>query len=240
MIRAIDLSKRYRDGHLALDALNFDVEPGQIYCLLGAQGAGKTTAVRLLLGMIEPTSGRAEVDGYDVHREPQKAKSAVCYLPAAFAFYEALTVRENLRLFGRLGMAEGQDFGVRDENLALREVGLAERTFDVLVGGLGLGQRQKLSVAIAILRDAPVWIMDETLRGVDPQTVVELTELIRHAREQGKALLWATQDLFRVKQLADSVGILKEGRQVLSYTREELGYQDLEQLYLDYMRGSAA
>lgn len=237
MIRAIDLSKRYRDGHLALDALNFEVQPGQIYCLLGAQGAGKTTAIRLFLGMVEPTSGRAEIDGYDVHQEPREAKGSVCYLPASFAFYEALTVRENLRLFGRLGAVGGWEFAVRDENLALREVGLAERTFDQQVGGMALGERQKLAVAIAILRDAPVWIMDETLRGVDPQNVVELIELVRQAREQGKTLLWATQDLFRVKQLADSVGILKEGRQVLSYTREELGYQDLEQLYLDYMRG---
>ena len=237
MIRAIDLSKRYRDGSLALDALNFEIEPGQLYCLLGAQGAGKTTAVRLLLGMMEPTSGRAEIDGHDVYREPEKAKRSVCYLPEAFAFYEALTVRENLRLFGRLGAAGKREFSTREENLALREVGLAERMFDQLVNGLGLGERQKLAVAIAILRDAPVWILDETLRGVDPQTVIELLELMRNAREKGKTLLWATQDLFRVKQLADSVGILKEGRQVLSYTREELGYQDLEQLYLDYMRG---
>ena len=237
MIRAIDLSKRYRDGYLALDALNFEVEPGQLYCLLGAQGAGKTTAIRLLLGMMEPTSGKAEVNGFDVQKEPESAKRSICYLPSSFAFYETLTARENLRMFSRLGGTQNKKFGVREENLALREVGLPEKVFDQLAGNLSLGMCQKLSVAIAILRDAPVWILDEALVGVDPQTAVELVELLQAAREQGKALLWATEDLFRAKQLADSVGILKEGRQVLSFAREELGYQDLERLYLDYMRG---
>ena len=238
MIRAIDLSKRYRDGYLALDALNIVVESGQLYCLLGAQSSGKTTAIHLLLGLTEPTSGRAEIAGFDVRTEAEQARQATCYLPPDFAFYEALTARENLRMFARL--AGRKKFSRHDENLALREVGLAERAFDLLMSSFSRGMRQKLAVAVALLRDAPVWILDETIAGLDPQTSAELIELLQAARDRGKALLWATQDLFRAKELADSVGILKEGRQVLSYTREELGYQDLEQLYLNYMRGGGA
>lgn len=236
MIKAVDLSKRYRDGLLALDALNFEIRPGNLYGLLGAQGSGKTTAIRLILGMLEPTSGRAEIAGFDVLRESAKARRSLCYLPADFSFYESLTVRENLRMFARLG--GDRAFGTREENLALREVGLPESKFDQYVAPLSRGLRQKLALAIALLRDAPVWVMDETLAGLDPQTVEELLDLLREARDRGKTLLWATQDLFRVKALADSVGILKEGRQVLSFTREELRFQDLELLYLDYMRGA--
>ncbi len=235
MIRAIDLSKRYRDGHLALDALNIEVGPGQLYCLLGAQGSGKTTAVHLLLGLTEPTSGRVEIAGFDVRTATQRARQAICYLPPDFVFYESLTARENLGMFARLGGRKA--YSRRDENLALREVGLAEKSFDQLVVSYSRGMRQKLAVAVALLRGAPVWILDETFSGLDPQTSAELLELLQAARDEGRSVLWATQDLFRAKELADSVGILKEGRQVLSYSREELGYQDLEQLYLDYMRG---
>ena len=235
MIRAIDLSKRYRNGHLALDALNVEVEPGQLYCLLGAQSSGKTTAVRLLLGLTDPTSGRAVIADYDLRTHVDQARQSTSYLPQDFTFYEALTARENLRMFARLGGREG--FSRHDENMALREVSLPERAFDQPAGGLRRGMRQKLAVAVALLRDAPVWILDETFTGLDPQTTADLVDLMQAARERGKTLFWATQDLFRAKELADSVGILKEGRQVLSYSREELVYQDLEQLYLDYMRG---
>ena len=237
MISATDLSKRYRDGHLALDALNIEVQAGQLYCLLGAQSSGKTTAVHLLLGLTEPTSGRAEIAGFDLRTNARQARQATCYLPPDFAFYESLTGRENLRMFARLGGRKG--FTRHDENLALREVGLAERAFDQLMTSYSRGMRQKLAVAVALLRDAPVWILDEPFVGLDPQTSAELVELLQGARERNKTLLWATQNLFQAKQLADSVGILKEGRQVLSYTREELGYQDLEQLYLNYMRGGS-
>ncbi|HEX2224269.1 MAG TPA: ATP-binding cassette domain-containing protein, partial [Thermoanaerobaculia bacterium] len=103
MIEAIDLTKRYSTGRLALDALNLRVRPGEIHCLLGASGAGKSTALHLLLGFLEPTAGRALIDGIDARREPLLARSHSAYLAGGTAFYERLTARQNLSFFAALG-----------------------------------------------------------------------------------------------------------------------------------------
>ncbi len=205
MIEAVDLSKRYPNGHLALDALNLKVEAGEIYCLLGAQGSGKTTAINLFLGFTEPTAGRAWIDGVDVAREPLRAKARTAFFADTTAFYRRLTALENLGFFARLG---GRRAPTRhDCEMALREVGLPEAAFTQRMGGFSLG------------------------------LVRELVELLEAVRDRGRALLITMQDLFWARQLADRVGILQEGRQVLTRTREELQYENLERLYLDYMRG---
>ncbi|MCG8454872.1 MAG: ABC transporter ATP-binding protein [Holophagales bacterium] len=235
MLRAIDLSKRYRDGSFALDALNLEVSEGEVCCLLGARGSGKSTAIRLLLGLVRPSGGRAEVAGFDVAEDTRRARRNAAYLPADFPFYDRLTARENLRFFTLLG-GRGE-VAKAQESLAMREVGLAERLFDERVSKLRLGERQKLAVAIALAGNVPVWLLDEPISGLDPRAAAEIVELIAMARDRGKAVLWATQDLFRARELADRIGILEEGRQVLSYSREELGFQDVERLYLEYMLG---
>src|SRR4051812_46844122 len=121
MIAALDLSKRYPNGTLALDALNLRVAAGEIYCLLGARGAGKTTAVNLFLGFAGPTSGSALIDGIDVAREPLRAKARVAYVADTTAFYRRLTTLQNLDFFARLG---GRRHPSRQEcEMALREVG---------------------------------------------------------------------------------------------------------------------
>ena len=234
MIQAIDLSKRYTDGTLALDALNLSVEPGEIYCLLGATGAGKTTTLNLFLNFTKPTAGRVLVNGVDANREPYEAKRHMAYVTANMALYDQLTAFQNLEFFASLGRVRP-----RRENLAMamREVGLPERSFVQRVETFSGGMRQKLGLAVALLKEAPALLLDEPMAGLDAQASAELVEILRDLRDQGKALLLSTQDLFHAKQLADTVGILKEGRKVLSYSREELEYQDLEELYLNYMRG---
>jgi len=235
MIEAIDLSKRYSNGTLALDALNLRVEAGEIYCLLGVKGAGKTTVINLLLGFLQPTSGTARIDGIDVEREPLRAKSRVAYLADTTAFYRRLTALRNLDFFARLG---GRRSPSRHEcEMALREVGLPELAFDQRVSELGPGGIRKLGIAAALMKGAPALVLDEPLSGLDPKAAAELVELIEGLRDQGKALLITMQDLFWARQLADRVGILQEGRQALTRTREELRYENLEKLYLDYMRG---
>lgn len=234
MIEAIDLSKRYPDGRLALDALNLRVEPGEIYCLLGPKGSGKTTVINLFLGLAEPTAGRALIGGIDVARSPREARRLVALMAEGTTFYDRLTLRQNLELFARLGGGRA----TRQEcETVLRDVGLPEVTFDQRLAGLGTGAVRKLGLAIALSRDAPALLLDEPLSGVDPKAAAELVELIEGLRDQGKALLITLQDLVWVRQLADRAGFLQEGRQVLARSRDELRYEDLERLYLDYTRG---
>jgi ABC-2 type transport system ATP-binding protein len=235
MIEALDLSKRYPNGHLALDALNLRVDAGEIYCLLGAKGAGKTTAVNLFLGFAEPTAGRAHIDGIDVAREPLRAKQRVSYLADTTAFYRRLTASQNLDFFARLGGRRAPT--KHDCEMALREVGLPESAFSQRLSELTPGMVRKVGFAATLMKGAPALLLDEPFSGLDPKSAAELVELVEALRDQGRALLVTMQDLFWARQLADRVGILQEGRQVLTRTREELRYDNLERLYLDFMRG---
>lgn len=235
MIEALDLSKRYADGTLALDALHLSVDVGEIYCLLGAPRAGKTTVLRLFLDFTKPTAGRALIHGIDANREPREAKRHLAYLMENVVLYGSLTATQNLEFFARLGGRGGVE---RDGlHMAMREVGLPERSFDQPVSRFSRGMRQKLGLAAAIVKGAPALLLDEPTGGLDPQEVAEFVDILRMLRGRGMAILLATYDLFTAKQIADTVGILKEGRKVLTFSREELVYQDLEKLYLEYMRG---
>jgi ABC-2 type transport system ATP-binding protein len=235
MIQAIDLSKRYPNGRLALDALNLNVQVGEIYCLVGAQGAGKTTVIDLFLGLTRPTAGHCLVDGINVDREPLAAKQKVAFFGSGTGFYDRLTARQNLEYFASLGCGRP---ALRDRcEMALREVGLPETAFDQCLVDLGPGAVRKIGMAVALIKDAPALVLDEPLSGLDPKAAAELVELIETLRDRGKALLVTLQDLVWVRRIADSAGILQEGRQVLVRSREELRYEDFERLYLDYMRG---
>lgn len=235
MIEAIGLSLRLASGKLALDALNLKVEVGEIVCLLGAKGAGKTTAIDLLLGFRQPTAGRARIDGIDVSEAPLAARSRIAYLADTTAFYRRLTLLQNLELFARLG--GWQSPRGLDLEMALREVGLAESDFHRRVGELDPGGVRKLGIAAARMKGTPALLLDEPLSGLDPKAAAEVVELLEELRGERRALLVTMQELFWVRQLADHALILQEGRQVLTRTREELRHEDLERLYIDYMRG---
>lgn len=238
MLEARDLTKRFPDGTLALDTLNLRVEAGSLYCLLGANGAGKTTVINLFLGFLRPTAGSARIEGLDVLEHPVECKQQLAYLPESIALYDNLTARQNLAFFARLGGRRG----ISQEELdhALRSVGLPERTFQRRVRTFSKGMRQKVGIAIAMLKEASALLLDEPMAGLDPRAAEELMESLRRLRDQGTAILLSTHDLFRARQLADQVGILKEGRQVLTFNRQELESQNLEKIYLEYMRGTMA
>ncbi|MCI0489176.1 MAG: ABC transporter ATP-binding protein [Blastocatellia bacterium] len=237
MIEAIDLTKRYEDGLLALDALNLNVNPGEIYCLLGANGAGKTTTVNLFLNFISPTSGLALINGIDVNENPLEAKGYVSYVSENVMLYGNFTARQNLDFFARLGGKRG--LKKDDLHMVLREVGLQEKAFEQKVKEFSKGMRQKVGIAIAIIKDAPAILLDEPTSGLDPKAGAEFLEILDSLRKQGKAILMSTHDIFRAKEIADRVGIMKEGRKVMERTREGLEHEDLQALYLDYMRGGS-
>ena len=235
MIEAVNLTKRYEDGLLALDALNLRVNPGEIYCLLGANGAGKTTTINIFLDFIRPTSGQALLNGTDVTLNPLEAKKHVSYLPENVMLYPNFTARQNLDYFARLGGR--RDLGKEDYHRVLREAGLPEKAFEQRIKELSKGMRQKVGIAIAIVKDAPALFLDEPTSGLDPKAGAEFLEILMELRGRGKAILMSTHDIFRAKDVADCVGIMKEGRKVMERNREELKFENLERLYLDYMRG---
>jgi len=237
MIEAIGLTKRYEDGTLALDGLTLKVNPGEIYCLLGENGAGKTTTINLFLNFIEPTAGRALINGIDVTRDPLEAKKYVAYLPENVMLYGNFTARQNLDFFAKLGGR--RDLRREDYYRVMREIGLPEKAFEQKVKEFSKGMRQKLGLAICMIKRAPAMLLDEPTAGLDPAAAAELLRLLRRLREEGRAILMSTHDIFRTKEIADRVGILKQGRLVVELTARELAHENLERLYLEYVAGTA-
>ncbi|HUI30357.1 MAG TPA: ABC transporter ATP-binding protein [Candidatus Acidoferrales bacterium] len=233
MIQAVDLTKRYEDGLLALDHLNIDIKPGQIYCLLGANGAGKTTVINLFFNFIEPTSGSARINGYDCAREPLKTKKYAAYIPENVMLYGNFSARQNLDFFARL---TGRDeLKKEDYHMVMRQVGLPESSFEKRVKTFSKGMRQKLGIAIAILKQAAALILDEPTSGLDPKAAADFVEQLFKLRNEGRAILMSTHDIFRAKEIADVVGIMKEGVLITEKTKEDIDREDLEKSYLRYM-----
>ncbi len=233
MIEAIDLTKRYEDDLLALDHLNLNIQPGQIYCLLGANGAGKTTTINLFFDFIQPTSGTAKINGCDCTKEPLEAKKYAAYVSENVMLYGNFTARQNLAFFTTL--AGRKDLKREDYHMVMRQVGLPERAFEQSVKTFSKGIRQKLGIAIAILKQAPALLLDEPTAGLDPKAAAEFIDLLFALRGEGKAILMSTHDVFRAKEAADRLGIMKEGVLIMERTIEELLHEDLEKLYLKYM-----
>lgn len=238
MLQAIDLTKRYEDGLLALDHINFEVQEGEIFCLLGANGAGKTTTINLFLNFIDPTSGQVLINNIDSTKNPLEAKKHIAYVSENVMLYGNFTARQNLDFFAKLG---GKTDLTKDDYYAvMRKVGLQEKAFEAKLKTFSKGMRQKLGISIAIIKDAPNILLDEPTSGLDPKAAAEFLKILQGLKEEGKAIFMSTHDIFRAKTLADRVGIMKEGRLVMMRTREEFLEEDLEKVYLDYMQEAAA
>lgn len=238
MIEAKHLSKRYEDGVVALDDLNLKVHPGEIYCLLGANGAGKTATINLFLNFIEPTAGQAFLHEIDVVVNPLEAKKYVAYVSENVMLYGNFTARQNLHFFANLAGKRG----LRNDDYyrVMREVGLPDKAFEQRLKEFSKGMRQKLGIAIAMIKDAPALLLDEPTAGLDPKAGAEFLQTLMELRAQGKAILISTHDIFRAKDIADRLAIMKEGHKVMEKTRQDLASDNLECLYLQYMRGEIA
>ena len=235
MIEAVGLTKVYEDGVLALDHLDLKVSPGEIFCLLGANGAGKSTTINLMLNFIEPTEGTAKINEIDVTRDPLEAKKHVAYLSENVMLYGNFTARQNLDFFAGLAGKQTDKEGYYE---VLRRVGLEEKAFEQRLKEFSKGMRQKVGIAIVIIRDAPAVLLDEPTSGLDPQAAAEFITLLEELKAEGKSIFMSTHDIFRARALADRVGIMKSGKLIMERTREELEEEDLEKLYLDYMYGT--
>jgi len=235
LLEAENLTKSYDDGILALDHLNLAVMPGQIYVMLGANGAGKTTTINLFLNFIEPTSGEARIKGIATHQQPLEAKKYIAYVSENVMLYPNFTAMQNLDYFTRLAGKTG--FTKADYAEVLTRVGLEPQSHHKKLRDFSKGMRQKCGIAIAMMKDAPAILLDEPTSGLDPQAGHEFIQLLAEIRKEGKAILMSSHDIFRAREIADAIGILKQGRLILQQSRDEFAHEDLEQLYLKYMSG---
>jgi ABC-2 type transport system ATP-binding protein len=192
-----------------LDDLSLRVGAGEIYALLGGNGAGKSTTLNIFLGFIRPSSGAASVCGIDPSSSPDKARASLAYVPENVALYEHLSACENIDYFLHLAGAERGRATVIDP--ALDAVGLPTHARDQRVGGFSKGMRQKVAIALALARHVPVLLLDEPTSGLDPRATGEFNILLEAARARGIATLMATHDLLSAAAVADRIGFLREG-----------------------------
>ncbi len=232
MLEAIGLRKQYGDV-VALKGLDLKVEAGEVFCLLGANGAGKTTTIQLFLGFVEPTAGRALIDDRDVQKDPLRTKRSIAYIPENVMLYPNLTGLENLSFFATLaGRGDLSDDALR---ATLERAGLAKEAADRRVGTYSKGMRQKVGIALAMAKKARALLLDEPTSGLDPKASNEFSALLEQVKAEGVAVLMATHDIFRSKEVGDRVGIMKHGELVATMSTAELSHADLERVYLEHM-----
>lgn len=208
VIKAEGLTKRF-GTFTATDHVTFEVHRGEIFGFLGANGAGKTTAMRMLCGLSQPSDGRATVAGYDVSTEYEQVKRHIGYMSQKFSLYDDLTVEENLKLFGGIyGMARKRVAGKITE--LLRELGF-ENERKSMVGGLPLGWKQKLAFSLAIFHEPDIVFLDEPTGGVDPVTRRQFWELIYRAADRG-ITVFVTTHYMDEAEYCDRVSIMVDGR----------------------------
>jgi ABC-2 type transport system ATP-binding protein len=215
IVETHNLSKRYRrNAPLALDNLNLQVPQGALFGFIGPNGAGKTTTLRLLAGLLEPSSGQIDIAGYPVHRDPQVVRHHVGYMPDFFGVYHEMTAWEYLDFFARcykLPVKRRQT--VVAELLEL--VGLAQKR-DQDVGHLSRGMQQRLCLARALVHDPQVLLLDEPASGLDPRARVEMRELLRELSAMGKTVILSSHILSELAEMCNEVGIIERGRMVAS------------------------
>ncbi len=231
MIITNNLSKHYGD-HIALDQLNLNINAGEIYCLLGANGAGKTTTINLLLGFIPPTSGSAFINQLNVQEDPKATKQFLAYIPENLMLYPNLTALENLDYFSSIA---GKKLSKSDLQAFLEESGLQSDAVHKRISTFSKGMRQKVGVAIALAKDAKVLLLDEPTSGLDPKASNEFGLLLQKLREKGVATLMATHDLFRAKEVATHIGIMKDGQLKQQFVADDITLAKLEKAYLNTM-----
>ena len=229
MLQAKNLTKKYGE-QIALDNLNLTIEAGEVFCLLGQNGAGKTTAINLFMGFAEPTEGSASVNDLDVATNPIESKKYIAYIPETVMLYPNLTGLENLEFFSSLA---GFKYSKMELGELLDHAGLQQVAHSQRVGGYSKGMRQKVGIAIALAKQAKALLLDEPTSGLDPKASNEFSILIKNLAAEGVAVLMATHDIFRAKDVASRVGIMREGKLVAVHQAKDFSAAELENIYLE-------
>ena len=207
-IQADKLTKRFGD-FTAVDAITFDVKQGEIFGFVGANGAGKTTAMRILCGLSKPTSGSATVAGFDVYKDPEQIKKNIGYMSQKFSLYEDLTVMENITFYAGI-------YGVSDKEIKEHGARLLERLgmtqeAKTFVRSLPLGWRQKLSFSVAVIHNPKIVFLDEPTGGVDPVTRRQFWDLIYEASDRG-ITVFVTTHYMDEAEYCNRVSVMVDGR----------------------------
>jgi ABC-2 type transport system ATP-binding protein len=218
------------DGCKALDGLTLTLRQGEVYALLGPNGAGKTTALNLVLGFLKPDGGSVHVNGMEVAPDPVRARARVAYLPETVMLNPLLSGVENLQYFSLLA---NRRVSAQDARRLLSEAGLQGEAHDRRASAFSKGMRQKVGVAVALAKRARLLLLDEPTSGLDASAANDLADVIRTTSARGISVLMATHDLFRVKDVATRLGILRAGRLLEERDASSLGPVELEKLYLE-------
>ncbi|MGF1582923.1 MAG: ABC transporter ATP-binding protein [Gemmataceae bacterium] len=232
MIKLEQVSKSFKSVP-ALQGLTLHVGSGEILGLLGANGAGKSTTINLLLGFLKPDAGTASVDGMDCSTKSDQVRKVVGYIPENVNLYPYLSGVENLDYFCRLA---GLKYAKDKLQGFLETCGLKIDAHNIRVSNYSKGMRQKIGIAIAYAKKAKVYLLDEPASGLDPLASNELSELLKKLAADGATILMASHDIFRVREVCNRIGILKQGQLVKELATEDITANELESLSLAYMQ----
>ncbi len=237
-IQADELTRKFGD-FTAVDHISFEVAPGEIFGFLGANGAGKTTAIRMLIGLLEPTSGDAQVAGFDVYQQSESIKKKIGYMSQKFSLYADLTVWENIRLYGGIyGLSRNE---IRDKADDLLQALDLEDIRNKRIGSLPLGWKQKLAFSIAVMHEPEIVFLDEPTSGVDPITRRQFWEQIYKTAEEGTTVFVTTHYMDEA-EYCDRVSIMVDGSIAALDTpkgmKEQYGAADIEEVFVELARGA--
>ena len=228
-----NITKRFGRFEAVKD-LSIQIKEGEIYGLLGSNGAGKSTTINILLGFLEPDKGEAFIDGINVAANVDSARKKIGYISENVNLYPYLTGIENLNYFCKIA---GEDYNDEALSKILNDCGLDSYANNKKVGSYSKGMRQKVGIAIAFAKKAKVLLLDEPASGLDPLASTELSFTLKSLAKKGAAVLMASHDIFRVRETCDRIGILKNGSLIDQMDTSKVTTNELEKIYIDYMRG---
>jgi ABC-2 type transport system ATP-binding protein len=239
LIKTIGLTKRFGDK-IAVNDVSLDVRGGEIFGFLGPNGAGKTTTIKIICGLLRPTSGSAFVGGFDIQQQPIAAKSILGYVPDEPMLYDKLSAREFLSFVADLYNVPSQQADRRAEEL-LKLFDL-DNDADNLIEGFSHGMRQKTAIAGALMHDPQVLVLDEPTVGLDPKSARLIKDILRQLAERGAAVFLSTHILEIAERMCDRIGIIDHGNLIAVGTVEELragqSGQSLEDIFLSLTGGA--
>lgn len=238
MIRAENLTRKFGD-FTAVDHISFEVGQGEIFGFLGANGAGKTTAMRMLTGLLAPTEGNARVAGFDVAEEVEQVKKQIGYMSQKFSLYEDLTVLENIRLYGGIYGLSDKEISQKTNQL-IEMLGMQELQ-EKMISSLPLGWKQKLAFSVALIHEPDIVFLDEPTGGVDPITRRQFWEQIYKVAEEGTTVFVTTHYMDEA-EYCDRVSIMVDGRidalDTPAGLKEKFNADDVEQVFIQLARGA--